>query len=421
MAKGTCAGYRDDVGPMAVRSWGGVVVKEKLVRLGGAFTLVVAGAVMAGVSSMGAGAANAHANYAAVCAGVPAGSARCDAMVVTDSQGNPSASSTPAAGAYGPAQFHTAYALPTTSSSAQTIGIVDAYNDPNVASDLATYDSYYGLPSCTVANGCLSVVSQTGTSKLPKSNSGWSLEISLDVQTAHEICQNCKILLVEANSNSMANLGASVNEAVKLGANVVSNSYGSSEYSGEVADSSSYFNHPGTMITVSAGDGGYGVEFPAASQYVTAVGGTTLYLNADNTYQSEAAWAKTGSGCSAYIAKPTWQLDTGCASRTVGDVSADADPATGAAVYDSVRYQGQSGWFTVGGTSLSSPLVGATYALAGNASALNYGSNAYANTASLHDVTTGSNGTCSPPYLCTAQVGYDAPTGNGSPNGLGAF
>ena len=396
-------------------------MKPRFLRVSGAFALAMAGAVGVGVASIGAGAANSHANYAAVCAGVPAGSARCDALVVTDAQGNPMASSSPAAGAYGPAQFHTAYALPTTSASAQTIGIVDAYNDPNIASDLATYDSYYGLPSCTASNGCLSVVNQSGGTSLPKTNSGWSLEISLDVETAHEICQNCKIVLVEASSSSIANLGASVNEAVKLGANVVSNSYGSSEYSSEVTDSSSYFNHPGTMITVSAGDGGYGVEFPAASQYVTAVGGTTLHLNADNTYQSEAAWNKTGSGCSTYIPKPTWQLDTGCAKRTVGDVSADADPATGAAVYDSVRYNGQSGWFTVGGTSLSSPLVGATYALAGNASTLNYGSNSYANIASLHDVTTGSNGTCSPAYLCTAQVGYDAPTGNGSPNGLGAF
>ncbi len=395
-------------------------MRQTLLRLVAAVALL-GGAVGIGATSMNAGAANAHANYAAVCAAAVGAVAHCDALVVTDAHGNPTASSTPPAGAYGPSQFHTGYALPTTSTATQTIAIVDAYNDPNIESDLATYDSYYGLPTCSTSNGCFRKVDQSGGTNYPKSNAGWSLEISLDVETAHEICQNCKILLVEATSSSMANLGAAENEAVKLGANVISNSYGSSEYSGEVSDQSSYFNHPGVMITASAGDGGYGVEFPAASQYVTAVGGTTLNLNSDNTYASESAWSKTGSGCSSYIAKPTWQLDTGCANRTVGDVSADADPNTGAAVYDSVRYQGQAGWFQVGGTSLSSPLIAAVYALAGNASSLTYGSNAYAHTSSLHDVTVGSNGTCSPSYLCTAQVGYDGPTGLGTPNGLGAF
>ena len=366
-------------------------------------------------------AANAHASYEAVCpAGAP-GTAHCHALVVTDGQGNPVSSSSPPAGSYGPAQFHGGYNLPTMTASTQTIGIVDAYNDPNIASDLATYNTYYGLPACTTSNGCFTVVNQTGGAKLPKSNSGWSLEISLDVETAHEICQNCRILLVEASSNSMANLGAAVNEAAKLGANVISNSYGSSEYSGEVSDSNSYFNHPGIMITVSSGDGGYGVEFPAASNYVTAVGGTTLTLAGSNAYQSESAWSSGGSGCSAYISKPAWQADSGCANRTVADVAADADPNTGAAVYDSVRYQGQSGWFQVGGTSLSAPLIGAVYALAGNASSLVYGSNPYANAAALHDVTSGSNGSCGGSYLCTAVAGYDGPTGMGTPNGTSAF
>lgn len=129
------------------------------------------------------------------------------------------------------------------------------------------------------------------------------------------------------------------------------------------------------MITASSGDGGYGVEFPVASRYVTAVGGTTLNLTSSNTYLSESAWSSGGSGCSAYISKPSWQTDTGCANRTVADVAADADPNIGAAVYDSVRYQGQSGWFQVGGTGLASPLIGAVCALAGNASTLTYGSN----------------------------------------------
>jgi subtilase family serine protease len=325
----------------------------------------------------------------------------------------------------GPSQFHAAYGLPTSSAatSAQKIAIVDAYDDPNIAKDLAVYDSYYALPACTSANGCFTKVNETGGTTYPTTNSGWALETSLDVETAHEICENCTILLVEANSNSMANLGAAENEAAKLGANVISNSYGSSEYSGELSDQTSYFHHPGIAITASAGDGGYGVEFPAASQFVTAVGGTTLSLNTNNSYKSEIAWSKTGSGCSAYITKPSWQVDTGCSKRTVGDVSADADPNTGAAVYDSVRYSGRSGWFQVGGTSLGAPLIGAVYALAGNAGTVSqtYGSHPYANTASLHDVTSGSNGTCISPYLCTAIAGYDAPTGLGSPSGPGAF
>jgi hypothetical protein len=345
----------------------------------------------------------------------------CGAQVVTNSGGSPLAASAPAPGSYGPAQFHTAYALPTTAPSSQTIAIVDAYDDPNIEADLATYSSFYGLPACTTANGCFRKVNQTGGTAYPSSNGNWSLEIALDVETAHEICQNCKILLVEASTASLANLGAAENEAVALGANVISNSWGASEYSTETADESHYFNHPGVVITASTGDNGYGVEFPAASGDVTAVGGTTLNLNGDNTWRSETAWSGAGSGCSRYEPKPAWQIDTGCTRRTLADISADADPNTGAAVYDSVPYQFQSGWFQVGGTSLAAPLIGAAYALSGTAASVNYGSAPYAHPGSLHDVTSGSNGTCSPAYLCTGVPGYDGPTGLGTPNGLGAF
>lgn len=367
-----------------------------------------------------AGAANGNADFRAVCPAPAVGAAHCHVLVVTDANGNPTASSTPPAGSYGPAQFHTGYNLPTTSSSAQTIAIVDAYDDPNIESDLAVYDNQYGLPACTTANGCFRKVDQTGGTRYPRANSGWALEIALDVETAHEICQNCRILLVEASSNSLANLGAAENEAAALGATVISNSYGGSEYSSETSDEAAYYNHPGIAITVSSGDGGYGVEFPAASQYVTAVGGTTLTLTSSNAYAGETAWSGSGSGCSAYVAKPSWQSDGGCSRRTVADVSADADPSTGAAVYDSVRYQGQSGWFRVGGTSLAAPLVGAVYALAGNAGSVVYGSFPYSQTSSLHDVTSGSNGSCGS-YLCTAGAGYDGPTGLGSPSGTGGF
>jgi subtilase family serine protease len=387
---------------------------------------VLALTVSAGAAADGSQSQQAQAGFGQfwkrVCTLAATDFAACGAKVVTDSAGNPLAGTTPPATAYGPAQFHGGYALPTTSPNAQTVAIVDAYNDPNAEADLATYDSYYGLPACTTANGCFKKVSQTGsTTSLPATDAGWALEISLDVQTAHQICQNCKILLVEASSASMANLGAAVNEAVALGATTISNSYGGGESIAERNQSNRYFNHPGVAITASSGDDGYGVSFPAASQYVTAVGGTTLHLNADNTYSSESAWSGSGSGCSLLIAKQSWQHDTGCSRRAVADVSADADPATGAAVYDSVPYQGQSGWYQVGGTSLSSPLIAAVYALAGNASSVTYGSYPYSRTSALHDVTSGSNGTCTTAYLCTAGPGYDGPTGLGTPNGTGAF
>jgi len=343
--------------------------------------------------------------------------AACDAEVVTDANGDPLAGSTPPAGAYGPAQFHAGYGLPMTSATPQTIAIVDAYDDPNIEADLGVYDTAYGLPPCTTANGCFRKVNQSGGTSYPARNSGWALEIALDVETAHQICQNCKILLVEATSNSLANLGAAVNEAAALGANEISNSYGAGEFSGETGYEGAY-NHPGIVVTVSAGDNGYGVEFPAASQYVTAVGGTSLNLNANNTYNSETVWSGTGSGCSVYEPKPLWQSDSaGCGMRTVADVSADADPNTGAAVYATYGY---TGWVQVGGTSLAAPLIAAVYAL-GASGSVNDGSRPYSYSGLLHDVTSGNNGSCSPPYLCTAGVGFDGPTGLGTPNGLGAF
>jgi subtilase family serine protease len=221
--------------------------------------------------------------------------------------------------------------------------------------------------------------------------------------------------------NSFANLLTAEDYAVAH-ATIVSNSWGGSEFSSETTSTyEHHFNHLGHPITFSSGDGGYGVEYPAASQYVTAVGGTSLTLNANNTYKSETVWSGAGSGCSAYEPKSSWQKDTGCARRTVADVAADADPNTGAAIYDTVRYQGRSGWFQVGGTSLSSPLIAAVYALAGNATSTNDGSYSYSHTSALHDVTSGSNGSCGGSYLCTGKVGYDGPTGNGTPNGSSAF
>ncbi|MGW2671378.1 putative Ig domain-containing protein [Streptomyces sp. NPDC001272] len=327
---------------------------------------------------------------------------------------------------YGPTDLQSAYALPASAGAGTTVAIIDAYDDPNAESDLAAYRSQYGLPACTTANGCFRKVDQNGGTSYPKADSGWAGEISLDVDMVSAVCPQCHILLVEANQPSMADLGTAVNRAVTMGAKYVSNSYGGGEDSTDASSDASYFNHPGVAITVSSGDSGYGVEYPAASQYVTSVGGTSLTRSGGTTRGwSESVWGTSsggnggGSGCSAYTTKPSWQSDSGCAKRTVSDVSAVADPATGLAVYDS--YQA-SGWNVYGGTSASAPIIAAVYALAGTPAASSYPSSyPYAHAAALNDVTSGANGSCGGSYLCTAKSGYDGPTGLGTPNGTAAF
>jgi len=326
---------------------------------------------------------------------------------------------------YGPSDLDSAYNVPTTLGSGKTVAIVDAYNDPNAESDLSTYRSNFGLPACTTANGCFKKVNQNGAaSPLPVANRGWSSEIMLDMEMVSAICPNCHILLVEASSPSTANLGTAVNTAVAQGAVAVSNSYGGSESSNESSFDNSYYKHPGVAIVASSGDQGYTVEYPASSPYVTAVGGTSLTRASNARGWTESVWSTSategaGSGCSRYEAKPAFQTDSGCVRRTVADVSADADPATGVAVYDSY---GSGGWTVFGGTSVASPIVGAMYALASPPAANTYpNSYPYANPGALYDVTTGHTATCSPAYLCTAGVGYDGPTGLGTPNGVAAL
>ncbi len=362
--------------------------------------------------------------HARVCPTSVAGEARCHSWVRVDASGNPLAVGAPSG--YGPADLISAYNLPATATgtwswNGQTIAIVDAYNDGNAESDLAVYRAQFGLGACTTANGCFRKVDQNGGTAYPRGDMGWAEEISLDLDMASAICPNCKILLVEAKSNSFANLAAAEDRAALMGANVISNSYGGGEFSSETSSSyDGHFNHPGVAITVSSGDNGYGVEYPAASQYVTAVGGTHLVRDGSARGWGETVWSGAGSGCSAYEPKPTWQLDSGCSRRTVADVSAVADPNTGVAVYDTYRLH-PGGWLVFGGTSVSAPVIGGVYALAGNASVLTYASLSYINTVSLFDVTSGSNGSCGGSYLCTAKPGYDGPTGNGTPNGTGAF
>ncbi|HEV2346710.1 MAG TPA: S53 family peptidase [Actinocrinis sp.] len=325
---------------------------------------------------------------------------------------------------YGPSDLLSAYNLPSGGGAGQTVAIVDAYDDPNAESDMGVYRSQFGLPACTTANGCFKKVNESGGTSYPKRNSGWAGEESLDLDMVSAIAPNAHVILVEAKTASMADLGTSVNTAVRLGAKFVSNSYGGSESSADTSYDSSYFNHPGVAITVSSGDSGYGVEYPAASRYVTSVGGTALNRASNARGWTESVWSTSsvegaGSGCSAYDAKPTWQKDTGCSRRTVADVSAVADPATGVAVYQTY---GATGWVVYGGTSVASPLIASVFADAGTPGTGTYpASDLYAHTSSLNDVTTGATASCSPSYLCTAVVGYDGPTGLGTPNGLTAF
>jgi subtilase family serine protease len=364
----------------------------------------------------------------AICGPAAPGFASCLSLLRTDLVPLAQSLVTPlrAPSGYAPADLQSAYALTGPASAlgaGMTVAIVDAYDLPTAESDLATYRSQYGLPPCTTANGCFRKVNQTGlTSPYPTPDpTGWGVEIALDIEMVSAICPKCSILLVEATSNALSDLGASVNEAVKLGAVAVSNSYGGGEWSNESSVDAAYYAHAGVAVTASSGDSGFGVEFPAASPHVVSVGGTTLARASNARGWTESAWSGAGSGCSAYESKPMWQTDSGCAKRTVADVSAVADPATGVAVFESPS-TGNGTWLVVGGTSASSPIIASVYALAGTPTAGTYpASYPYASATLLNDVTSGSNGSCGGLYLCTAGVGYDGPTGLGTPNGPGAF
>ncbi len=357
---------------------------------------------------------------AKVCGAPAAGYAACKSLVRTDPAGKPLATTTPSG--YGPTNIQSAYKLAGLTSGGRTVAIVDAYNDPTAEADLGTYRTQFGLSSCTTANGCFHKVDQRGGTSYPRTDSGWAQEISLDLDMVSATCPDCHILLVEADSASFANLGAAVNTAARTaGVAAISNSYGG----GDAADTTygSYYNHPGIAVTASTGDTGYkGGSYPASSSYVTAVGGTSLNAAGNTRGWTETVWSGAGSGCSTYntALAAAANFDTGCAKRAMADVSAVADPNTGVAVYDSTARQGSSGWMVFGGTSVSAPIIGSVYALSGNtagyANAVPYG-----HASSLFDVTSGSNGTCPTTQWCNARVGWDGPTGLGTPNGVSAF
>jgi subtilase family serine protease len=343
-----------------------------------------------------------------------------------------------------PELLHAAYALPdeTAASQAQTIAVVDAFDDPSAEADLGVYDAQFGLPACTSANGCFRKVNEEGlASPLPRKNGGWASEESIDVQMAHAICESCHVLLVEASSERFSDLAASVEAAVKAAASEISNSYGAAEAAPDLSVAGSY-DHPGVAITVSSGDCGYlneacagealGAEFPADSPDVVAVGGTSL-SDRHGVWTSKV-WREGGSGCSVLFAAPLWQsaaanfAATGCGTgRAIADVSAVGNPDTGVDVYDSTPEGGgePTGWTVFGGTSVSSPIVAAEFALAGGAHGVAYpAATLYAHVgeeAALYDVVRGKNGSCKHATICRAAPGYDGPSGVGSPVGLAAF
>jgi subtilase family serine protease len=361
-----------------------------------------------------------------VCPTATAGHAACQAIQLSTVHGgkgiHPDATPT----GYGPTDIQSAYDLPATGAG-ETVAIVDAYDDPSAESDLGSYRSQYGLSACTTANGCFKKVNQSGGTSYPTGNSSWGEEMSLDLDAVSAACPKCGITLVEANDASNADLYAADNEAVTLGAKFVSNSWSGAEYAGQTSDDSN-FHHPGVLMAFATGDAGYqaGTQYPASSQYTLAVGGTSLSRSSGTRGWTETVWNTsstegTGSGCSAYEPTPSWQagISTGCGKRGEADISADADPNTGLAIYDSY---GQGGWLEVGGTSLATPLITSMYALAGTpGSGDNPASYPYAHTSQLNDVTQGSNGSCGGAKVCTAGTGWDGPTGLGTPNGVGAL
>jgi len=349
-------------------------------------------------------------------------------------------SSTPVSGALAPADLHSAYQLPTDTSSAssQTVAIIDAYDDPTAEADLAVYSNRYGLPACTTANGCFTKINQNGGSTMPTVNGSWAGEISLDVQMVHAICQSCKILLVEAASNTLADLGAAVNEAASSGATEISNSYGSAESSSLLHDT--HYDHPGIVITASAGDNGYldkqassggGLpEYPASSPYVLSVGGTSLTQNTGVWHSS--VWSDSGGGCSTVFSVPAWQSQAdgysglGCGKRSDNDVAVIGNPATGVSIYDSTPDgTDPTGWIMYGGTSAGAPIIAAEYGLAGGSGGVAFPAatlySHQADTTAFYDVISGSNDPSCAGNQCRAGIGFDGPTGLGSPLGISAL
>ena len=349
------------------------------------------------------------------------GNIRCFAHVLVEESGAVQAFAAPKG--FGPPDLQSAYNIDPNNLPAvvPTIAIVDAYGYAALESDLAAYRTQYGLPPCTKANACLTVLNENGaTTPLPgepPANDDWTIETALDVDMASAACPKCKIMVVQATDNAGNGLYNAQNAAAAAGATVISNSWGGPEQ-GSVATSEPFFNHPAVAIFVAAGDNGYddggaGPDYPGTSTYTIAVGGTHLVKSATARGWSETAWTMGGSACSLSVAKPGYQTASPCTFKATTDIAAVGDPASGLAIYNAKN----GGWITVGGTSASSPFVAAIMAAGGNGSKTT-GQFLAQNAAKLNDVVAGSNGTCTADgsLLCTAAVGWDGPTGYGTPN-----
>ncbi len=398
------------------------------------FGLLVAVTLLAACSSQGAGTAvppvsdgtsgaivaqgslrTEWTNVIRVCPPAPDGYARCELLLNTTGR------VVDGSGAYGPSDIQSAYNLPSsTKGKGQTVALIDAFGYPRAESDLAKYRSTFSLPACTQASGCLKIVDQTGQPPTYRANKNWDGEQAVDMAMVSATCPNCNILLVEAKNSSFTNLIAAVNEAVTLGAHIISNSYsGLCKSNNENKCTYAGYTHSGVVVLGSAGDDGYwGTPpkniVPAGLPSVVAVGGTTLNRASGSRGWSETVWNGSGAGCTAFP-KPAWQTDAGCAGRIANDASAIGDPETGIVVFLNGKRR------VFGGTSVGTPLLAGVYALAGNAASQNGAQSLYQKTKDLWDVTSGSDGSCSPAYFCTGETGYDGPTGNGTPNGVGAF
>lgn len=381
-------------------------------RLAGAFPLLAALSLTGlAASPASAAASRTHHRSKAVCSKPLRHYAGCNSVALVDGFGHPLISASPQGLA--PADLQGAYGLPAVGGAGRVVAIVDAYDDPHAAADLAVYRTHYGLPPTTLLK-----VGQTGTAVLPAANSGWAEEESLDLDAVSAVCPGCAIALVEASSSSIGDLLTAEQTATHLpGVVAVSNSWGGGEPS-NVTALDAVFAVPGVMVTASSGDNGYGVEFPAAAPSVVAVGGTALTVTAAHGYGGETAWSGAGSGCASIAVKPLWQKTSSCPHRAVADASAVADPNTGLAIYDSYG-QRSVGWLVVGGTSLSSPVIAAVHALSGSIHTT--AASLYAPGLAVHDVVSGSNGRCLHKVLCTAGAGWDGPTGVGSPAGIAGW
>jgi hypothetical protein len=318
----------------------------------------------------------------------------------------------------GAPNLQSAYGLPSGLGTGSTVAVVTAFDDSSAGADLTAYRSQYSLSACST--GCFTKVNQTGGTNYPAAEATWTVPAAESLDAISAVCPNCTIILVEADSDAVTDLGAADNEAVTLGADFIDNDWYIPEAevgAVETTYDTDYFNHPGIAITAPAGDSGYGINYPAASPYVTAVGGTVLTADSGVARGwDESAWADSGSGCSAYEPKPSWQADTGCSGRMANDVSA---VATNVAYYNT---SGTGGWGVGSGTAISAAIVAAAYALAGApAPGTNPASYLYDHPLALNAITTGSNGTCTPTYLCTAGADYNGPAGQGTPHGGSAF